>query len=98
MFYGGNGTIGSVPTDYLFPGNPNNLSEWSETSNANSPGDRRGVMTLEAENLAMGDFLCNDFAILYSRQVGNNHLQNVNSLIALASTAKNDFDAMTAYN
>jgi len=42
-----NGTTGSVPTNYIFPGNPNLPYQWSEsdTMSSHSSGDRRGVMT-----------------------------------------------------
>jgi hypothetical protein len=98
MYYGGNGTNGTVSTNYLYSGNPNNSGEWSEVEVINPSGDRRGVMTLEAENLPSGAFSCYDFAVLYAREAGNDNLQNVNSLITMAATAKTDFDAESTYN
>ncbi|MFA7273890.1 MAG: T9SS type A sorting domain-containing protein [Crocinitomicaceae bacterium] len=101
MYYGGNGTMGSTPTHYLFSGNPNIPYQWSESDTihgANPPGDRRGVMTLEAESLSAGSFACYDFAVLYARDAGSNHVQNVNFLTSLAATAKMDFESMAMYN
>tara|TARA_R110000737_G_scaffold282322_2_gene288975 strand:+ start:17507 stop:19132 length:1626 start_codon:yes stop_codon:yes gene_type:complete len=109
MYYGGTGSPSSpgsttIPTNYLFPGNPNIPYEWSESDTVygvNQPGDRRGVMTLEAESLPSGAFSCYDFAVLYAREPGNNvtnHKTNVNALKNIAAIAKTDFDAEWTYN
>lgn len=96
--YGGTGSGGAVTANFIYPGNPNDMSEWSEISLSNSGGDRRGVMIMEDVALLPGGEECYDFALLYSREQGNDALQNVNSLLALAATAKIDYDGMSTYN
>ncbi|TVR79571.1 MAG: hypothetical protein EA412_06185 [Chitinophagaceae bacterium] len=38
---GGDGTTGTVPTSYMFPGDPSDPTGWSECSENNNPSDRR---------------------------------------------------------
>ncbi len=42
---GGNGYGGTIPTKYIYPGNPGNPAEWSECSEGNFSGDRRFVLS-----------------------------------------------------
>lgn len=43
--YGGNGAQGGDSTDFMFPGDPTDLSEWSELNANNVPSDRRFVQS-----------------------------------------------------
>ncbi len=99
-YFGGNGTntTSGVPTSFMFSGNPNDLSGWSEQSAANQPGDRRGFMSTSMDYFLPFEYKCFDFAILYAREPGNNNLQNAQALIDLATIAQADFDAMSDYN
>lgn len=97
-YYGGNGTSGSTTTHFIFPGNPNDVSQWSQMTTGSTPIDGRTISTFESENLMANQHICYDFAFIYARESGNNHLQNVNSLISIAAQAKSDFDAMTSNN
>ncbi|MFM6935967.1 MAG: T9SS type A sorting domain-containing protein [Flavobacteriales bacterium] len=74
------------PTAYLYSGNPNVSTEWSEISNGNPPGDRRGISSMNIGSFNSGDTLSQTYAIIYSK-VGN-HLQNVQSLIDLSGEIK----------
>lgn len=108
IYFGGNGTIGSIPTKFMFPGDSDPTFSgtggidpgalWDEISAGNAPGDRRGVMTVEDVALPAGAQECYDFAVLYSRESGNDHLQNINSLRSTAALAKTDYDQMNAFN
>ncbi len=68
--YGGTGVIGSTgsttsPTNFVFSGNPG-ISDWSETTNNNPPGDRRMIMNITGAPLMQGDNLCYDLAVVYA--------------------------------
>ena len=77
-------------TSYVYSGNPNIPTEWCEISNGNTPGDRRGVSSLNVGPFNSGDTLFQTYAISYSR-VGNN-LENVQSIIDLAADLKTFYD------
>ncbi len=51
-----NGRTGSACTDYIFPGksDPNNATDWSETTSGNTPADRRFLQTSGPFTLKQG--------------------------------------------
>lgn len=100
-FYGGMGYAGSagvttLPTNYLFSGNPYTGVGWTEITNGNPSGDRRNFMVLDSVSLIPGQESCFDLAILYSR-VGTN-LENVQGVIDLADSVQLFFDTQSEYN
>lgn len=99
-YFGGNGTnsTSSAPTSFMFSGNPNEMTGWSEGSLSIQPGDRIGFMSTSMDIFQPFEYKCFDFAILYAREPGNNNLQNVHELLDLATIAQADFDAMQDYN
>jgi hypothetical protein len=52
--FGGNGRGGAQKTHVMFPGDPNNPSEWSEVTAGNKPGDRRFLQSSGAFSLKPG--------------------------------------------
>jgi hypothetical protein len=80
----------SNETQFVYSGNPNITSEWSEISNGNPSGDRRGISSTSIGAFNIGDTLFQSYAIVYARE-GNN-LANVQSIIDLASDVKTFFD------
>jgi Secretion system C-terminal sorting domain len=100
-YFGGDGSTGTVTTNYLFSGNPNIPNEWSEYSANNPEGDRRGLMIIEDEALPSGEYSCYDFAVLFAQEPGDNvtnHLTNVDSLISIAAQAKIDYNQSATFN
>ncbi len=94
--YGGLGYVGSpgattTPTSFLFDGNPNAPSEWSEYTNANIPGDRRALLNMPSEVFNPGDMLCYDYAVISDMQ--SDYLSNVNNMMAKSDLVKSFFDA-----
>lgn len=77
-------------TQFVYSGNPNVPSEWSEISIGNPSGDRRGISSTNIGSFNSGDTLLQSYAILYTR-VGNN-LENAQSIIDLASQVKTFYD------
>lgn len=95
--YGGLGydTTGiSVPTNYLFNGNPYTNTGWTEMNlwngSANPTGDRRGVMTIAEDEFLSGTSICADFAFIYDKS--NTHLQNVQNVINIAASLRQLYD------
>ena len=90
---GGSGYGGTTPTNFVLDGNPNDANAWTEASEGFVPGDRRAFMAAEpVSNFASGDYICYDFAVLYSRTGGNNVL-NVNGLFDVADSVQAFYDA-----
>jgi hypothetical protein len=77
-------------TQFVYSGNPNDPLEWSEISNGNPSGDRRGISSTSIGAFNSGDTLFQSYAIVYARE-GNN-LENVQSMIDLASQVKTFYD------
>jgi hypothetical protein len=89
IYYGGNGRFGAPgvstnPTRFLYSGNPNNGSSWSEYANGNLPGDRRTLLSVANETLQPGETLLYEYAILTAG--GGEWLENVNKLFATADS------------
>lgn len=66
-------------TNYVFSGNPMNSSEWSELSEGNSAGGKKGLLSLDFGQFNDGDTLKQSYAIVYSRD--NDHLNSVQTLL-----------------
>jgi hypothetical protein len=87
----------TTPTNFIFDGNPATGVGWSELTNNNPAGDRRGIMVMESTSLFPNEMTCYDMAIIYSCSGGNN-LQNVQTLIETADSVKQFYLNQTAYN
>lgn len=88
---GGNGYGGTIPTKYLYSGNPNDNTAWSEVSVGNPAGDRRMYMTTAPITLLPFQEICYDFAFVAAG--GGNNLENVDALIADADSLIAFFNA-----
>ena len=86
LTYGGNGTTGSVPASYLFPGNsdPNGYGtnmnpqqSWDETTAAILPGDVIGIGASGPFSFVPGAEEELDFAYVYGRATSGNNLASV---------------------
>ncbi len=86
----------NLPYDIMYDGNPTTSVGWSEMTNQNVAGDRRGLMVLESMNFNANQSDCMDFAILYGRS--GNHLENVQTVINLADSAKLFYESQSLFN
>ena len=77
-------------TEFAFSGNPNISQEWSEITSGTAGADRRGISSTKINNFNSGDTIMQSYAILYARE--GNHLENVQSIIELASEVKTFFE------
>jgi hypothetical protein len=94
VYYGGTGHYSGVettttPTSYALSGNPADSLAWTEYNSNHEQGDRRQLMILKKQLLEPGNYICNDFAFLFSRD-GDYH-QNIQGIYTLADQAKADF-------
>lgn len=79
---GGIGYETGASTNFAFPGNPNNLNEWSMLS-ANIPnGSKRGIGSVHLPNLSPGDHTKIDFALTFVREADASNLENVTAMYA----------------
>ncbi|MBN8701939.1 MAG: T9SS type A sorting domain-containing protein [Bacteroidetes bacterium] len=62
--YGGNGRGGNAPTPYMFSGFPEVPAGWIETV---TPGDRRGLGSVDIDTLLAGGIIDLDIAFVFSR-------------------------------
>jgi len=74
---GGNGYGGTIPTNYIFPGDPNDTTQWNEASVGNYPYDRRVVGSYGPSNLNAGDIKQLDMAFVFARDFYGDNLTSV---------------------
>jgi hypothetical protein len=74
------------PTNFNLNGNPYTNTGWTEFTQGNPVGDRRGVMTIAEDELPIGSTICADYAIIYDRS--NDGLRNVQNVINIAATLR----------
>ena len=76
--YGGNGHLGYTNADFAFPGSSDPYAwgtqgifqpSWSEITNNNTPGDRRGVMSSGPFTIEAGNIINIDVAYVWSRML-----------------------------
>lgn len=100
-YYGGMGYTGSpgvtsIPTSYMFTGDPESGTGWSEVTNNNPPGDRRIFMVMDSIDLTSGFADCYDYAVLYRR--GNSNLNSVTKLKEVADLVQAFYDSQVDFN
>ncbi|MBI5541981.1 MAG: hypothetical protein HY951_18135, partial [Bacteroidia bacterium] len=78
--YGGNGYGGSVYTNYCYSSDPNYSTGWSEVTENNTPGDRRGIGTVGPFTLLAGKVICIDVAFPNAIDYFGNNLSSVSLL------------------
>ena len=98
--YGGLGYQGSFgvsnsPTNFMYPGNPNDPAAWHE-GNVNNPcGDRRGMFTISEARLSAGTSICSDYAFIYDKS--STRLANVQNVINIAGSLRSLYDSQFAF-
>jgi hypothetical protein len=83
-------------THFLFPGNPNLPLGWHEENSSNSPGDRRGLITIAQPSLPAGGSICSDYGFIYDRS-GTTRLENVQNLINIGGSLKTFHDDFQSF-
>ena len=81
----------------MYDGNPAVGSGWTEYSNNNPAGDRRGFMVMQATSIFPDEMSCYDMAVIFSRS-GGNCFQNVQSLMETADSVKQFYMDQVTYN
>lgn len=102
MYYGGTGAVGSILTDYLFPGDSDTLNwgtggidpgfDWDESTDNNAPGDRRFVQSAGPFTLKPGAVNNITVGIVYGRGTAG-VASSVAALKAADTKAQALFDA-----
>ena len=94
MTWGGNGTGGTIPTNYLYPSNPNDSTGWSEVTAGNSPNDRREMGTTELYTLVPNASACVNMAFVFTMGDSSmyDHLTIVNKLFSDLDFIQNYFE------
>ena len=78
--YGGNGTTGSVPCNFMFSGNPATGTGWTEIAAGSTPGDRRGINSAGPFNLLVGGEICVDMAYPFACDYAGSNLTSITLL------------------
>lgn len=76
-----NPTISLAPTNYVFTGNPQTNTGWTETSGGNNPGDRRILCTIGPFNFPAKKKVEFEYALVYSCDTSLNNVTNNFSLL-----------------
>ena len=81
----------SQPTRFMYTGDPNDFSEWSEYNDANAPGDRRMIMSINRDYpfMPFEEFQLH-FAVVFARDT--NHLHSVEMLFDVADEVQDFYD------
>lgn len=80
---GGNAFAGTTPVNYIYPGDPQNNTGWTEVSAANLAGDRRILMTSGPFNFPAGSKIEWGYAIIFSQDTtaGVNTISQFNTRV-----------------
>ena len=89
---GGDGYQGSIPIDYAYPGDVSDSSQWSEVSENNPIGDRRGVGSVGPFSLMPGEVYCMDVALVFGRADSGDHLSSVPILLDRIRTVRKFYE------
>jgi PKD repeat protein len=82
----------TTPTKFMFNGDVVNSTGWTETTAANSPGDRRGLGSVGPFNLPRTASLCIDLALVYASS-GASNIASVGSLQLAVDEVQVFYDA-----
>ncbi|MEO1383072.1 MAG: T9SS type A sorting domain-containing protein [Bacteroidota bacterium] len=77
LTFGGNGYGGTVPTNFTYPDLPTDTSGWSEVTAGNMPSDRRMLGSFGPIGVPIGDTVCFNVALVFSRADSGDHLASV---------------------
>ena len=86
----------NLPTHFLYPGNPIFPFGWHEENSSNSPGDRRGLITISEPTLPEGGSICSDYGFIYDRS-GSTRMENVQNLLNIAASVKTFHDDFQSF-
>ncbi len=99
LTYGGNGYGGTIPTNFIFSGDPNDTTTWSDripypdsTNIIGIPFDRRGYGSIGPFTLNSGDVKSIDLAYVYARNTTKNNFENVSVLKAAVDKIQYYYD------
>ncbi len=99
LTYGGNGHGGTIPTNYIYSGDPNDTTTWSgripypdSTNIIGIPFDRRGYGSIGPFTLNAGGIKSIDLAYVYARDTNKNNFENVDLLKAAVDKIQYYFD------
>ena len=90
--YGGTGYGGTVPTKFIFPGDPNNPNDWSDVTSGLPPGDRRMFGSTGPTNFAQGEIKHFDFAFTTSYDSTATNLTIIDTLKRDADIVQQFYD------
>ncbi len=74
--YSGGGNI-DIPTNFMFPGFPENGTGWTEYGEENFPGDRRGVGVTGPFVFYPDESICIDLAFPFARDYDGDHISAI---------------------
>lgn len=77
---GGTGNSGTVPTNYLYPGDPRDSAQWSMDKASPIYSDIRGIGTIGPFTFNPGESVCLDLAYVFARADSGDHLSSVGKL------------------
>ena len=80
----------SIPTKYLYPGDPNDTSDWTDFTTGYPSGDRRTITSIGPVALAPGETKNFDYAFIAS-------LDSTGTNLTIVDTLKRDADLIQAF-
>ena len=96
LLTGGNGYSGTgvtnKPTNYIYPGDPADKTQWSEVSINSTKGDRRGVGSVGPLTLDASEIKCIDLAFVNARDYKGNNITSVTLLKQRIASIQNYYN------
>ncbi len=92
--FGGTGHLSGGPcTDFMFSGDPNDSLVWTEITENNPGGDRRGVGAIGPFTLSAQENICIDIAFINARDYSGDNLSSVTLLKQRVLAIQNFYDS-----
>lgn len=83
-------TNGTTETNFVYSGDPY-VGGWTEYGEGNSSGDRRILISSEAQDFGAGEHMCYNFAFIYNRD-SSSHIANAHALLETGDFIQNFYD------
>jgi len=99
MTQGGPGYGGTLPTKYVYPGNPSDTTQWSECTAGNAPGERKFIMSFGPFTFTPGESQDFTYAAIWHRKLANGGgCEDLDSYKAVTDTVADFYDSTSCKN
>ena len=84
----------STITNFMFPGDPSDSTQWNDANSGFPPDHRRGLISTKFPSFGPGDYIEIDMATVYARDYSKNNIENVDVLKAAMQNVQDFYDSV----